>query len=235
MCGDYGDPAAAKETVEIFRWFRSINPQITLGMNTNGSLKTEKFWQDLGDILNREHDYCVFSLDGLADTNHIYRRNTNWDKIIRNVKAFVAAGGRAHWDMLIFKHNQHQVNQAADLAEQLGFVTFRAKVSKRFDKKPVEGILPPDNFENNYIQSSQIDCYALKEQSIYLDHRGLFAPCCWLGNNLTDGPLYPSLDHFNKIKTVWQTTPYKTCSRVCSVKEQKTNFTKQWVKEINFR
>ena len=30
MCGTYGDPAAAKHTLEIYRWLRHLNPNITL-------------------------------------------------------------------------------------------------------------------------------------------------------------------------------------------------------------
>jgi MoaA/NifB/PqqE/SkfB family radical SAM enzyme len=40
MCGNHGDPAAGKETLEVYTWFRQINPKITLGMNTNGGLNT---------------------------------------------------------------------------------------------------------------------------------------------------------------------------------------------------
>ena len=35
MCGNYGDPIVAKETSEIFEWFRSINSNMTFGMHTN--------------------------------------------------------------------------------------------------------------------------------------------------------------------------------------------------------
>jgi MoaA/NifB/PqqE/SkfB family radical SAM enzyme len=53
MCGNYGDPAAGKNTLEIFRYFRSINPTITLGMNTNGGLRSIDWWQELAEILNQ--------------------------------------------------------------------------------------------------------------------------------------------------------------------------------------
>lgn len=234
MCGIYGDPAAAKDTIEIFRWFREINPNITLGMNTNGSLKTKKFWEELGEILNRETDYCVFSLDGLEDTNHIYRRNTVWPKIIENVTSFISTGGRAHWDMLIFKHNQHQVTQAQELAKELGFVIFRSKVSKRFLTKPIEGLDPPD-IAVEHIQSDQIDCYALNESSIYMDYQGLFYPCCWLGGkNLAEAKI-SDINQFEKIEQIYYTTPFEVCKRTCSKKDNKTRFTNQWTTEISFR
>ena len=84
MCGVYGDPAAHVGAIDIYDWFRDLNPEITLGMNTNGSMRNTEWWTDLGHRLSRERDYCVFSIDGLEDTNHIYRRRTQYKKIMEN-------------------------------------------------------------------------------------------------------------------------------------------------------
>jgi ubiquinone/menaquinone biosynthesis C-methylase UbiE len=48
------------------------------------------------------------------------------------MKAFIAAGGRARWDFLIFEHNQHQVEEAEALATKWGFEKFVAKKTGRF-------------------------------------------------------------------------------------------------------
>ena len=75
MCGNYGDPAAGYYTMDIYRYFRKINPDIVLGMNTNGALQTTFWWHELGKLFNQLQDYVVFSIDGLADTNATYRKN----------------------------------------------------------------------------------------------------------------------------------------------------------------
>ena len=97
-CGNFGDPAAAKDCFQIYQWFKSVNPRITLGMNTNGGLRTRFWWQEMADIMSGPLDYVVFSIDGLADTNHIYRRNVNWSTLMSNAEYYIAAGeiGRAH-------------------------------------------------------------------------------------------------------------------------------------------
>lgn len=144
MCGNYGDPASAPECLNIFRYFREINPNIGLGMHSNASLRNKKWWEELGSILNRDRDYCYFSIDGLKDTNHIYRVNTDFEKIIENAKSFISAGGRAHWEYLVFEHNEHQVEEARQLASELRFVSFREKVSMRFEYMPqITHIKPP--------------------------------------------------------------------------------------------
>lgn len=37
MCGNLGDPIVAKDTLEIFRYLRENNSEMTLQMHTNGS------------------------------------------------------------------------------------------------------------------------------------------------------------------------------------------------------
>ena len=76
----------------------------------------------------------MFGIDGLEDTNHIYRQGTVFKQIIRNVKAFIQAGGRAQWDFIVFKHNEHQVEKAGELSKKLGFEIFSIKRSNRFYK-----------------------------------------------------------------------------------------------------
>ena len=33
----------------------------------------------------------IFSVDGLRDTNHLYRQGVNWDNVERNMQAFINA------------------------------------------------------------------------------------------------------------------------------------------------
>jgi len=100
MCGNYGDPAAGKNTLDIFQEFRKIIPDIVLGMNTNGGIQTTFWWYELAKIMNQPQDYVVFSIDGLESTNGTYRKNVVWNKLMSNARSFVEAGGSAHWDML---------------------------------------------------------------------------------------------------------------------------------------
>jgi MoaA/NifB/PqqE/SkfB family radical SAM enzyme len=227
MCGNYGDPAAGRNTLEIYRYFRSINPTITLGMNTNGGLRNIDWWRELASILNQPHDYVVFSIDGLADTNHIYRVNVKWDKVLENAKEFICAGGSAHWDMLVFEHNQHQVNNAETIAGMLGFKWFRAKVSKRHAVTPISFLNPPASWQDPVVRSGTIVCHALKESSVYISARGVVYPCCWLGYNTNH-----TLDKFDSIKNNWNTAPLKICRDNCIQNTNGTSFTNQWQKEI---
>jgi len=225
MCGDYGDPAAGKYTIEIYRWLRSINPDIVLGMNTNGALQNKDWWQEIAAIMVHPQDYVVFSIDGLEDTNHVYRVNCNWTKLMENSSAFIKSGGPAHWDMLVYQHNQHQVDAAEKLAHQMGFKWFRAKISKR----PIVNQLEfPIGWSKLDSATGPIQCHALQEQSIYIDAQGRVSPCCWLGSRQSN-----FVTDFNEVQASWNTkNPNPVCKSACSTRSNKTNFSLQWQREI---
>ena len=234
MCGDYGDPAAGKHTLEIYRYFRKINPTITLGMNTNGGLRSVNWWRELAEIMYRDvpypQEYVIFSIDGLADTNHIYRVNVDWEKVMANAQAFVAAGGRAHWEMLVFEHNQHQVDQAEQTAKDMGFKWFRAKVSKRFKTHPVEFLKPPTAWKDPNVNKGKIDCQAIKESSLYISAKGIIYPCCWLGISEN------SIDKFDSVQKSWSgSAPNNICALTCTKNILGTSFTNQWQREVEFQ
>jgi len=225
MCGNYGDPAAGKHTLNIYQEFRKLNNRIVLGMNTNGALQNTLWWHELGRIFNQSQDYVVFSIDGLEDTNSTYRVNVNWSKLMANVEAFVSAGGSAHWDMLVYRHNQHQVDACKQLARYMGFRWFRAKVSKRGFSDRLE---QPIGWNNTRITGTTIDCHALNEQSAFIDAQGRLSPCCWLGsrqlNFITD---------FDQIQKSWSSSsPNTVCLDTCGTVNSNTNFANQWQQNI---
>ena len=131
MCGNLGDPIVARDTLEIFKYFREHNKDMWLSMNTNAGAKNEEWWRELAKVFGRM-GAVIFSVDGLRDTNHIYRQGVVWDNVERNMQAFIDAGGRARWDFLIFEHNQHQVKEAEALAWEWGCEKFIAKKTGRF-------------------------------------------------------------------------------------------------------
>ncbi len=224
MCGNYGDPAAGRYTLDIYRHFRKINPTIDLGMNTNGAIQNTPWWQELGEIFHRDRDYVVFSIDGLADTNHIYRQGVIWDKLIENVQSYIATGASAHWDMLVYQHNEHQVELCEQLARDLGFSWFRAKISKR---PLTQSLQYPIHWTQPMIQKQSINCHALKEQSFYIDAQGRKSPCCWLGSRQRD-----FVTDFDHIQRSWSIDPDPVCAMNCGTDHVTTNFDQQWQRNI---
>ena len=242
FCGNVGDPASAPELIEIIKYFKKHNDKITIGLNTNGGLKTTEWWTRLGHTLQGHLDYCVFSIDGLEDTNHVYRRNVRWMKIMENVQSFIATGASAHWDMLVFEHNKHQVEEAKELADQMGFTWFRTKETDRWDTytqdlgiQPVNDYQPPSYGRN-------ISCEKDRDNSVFLDYTGKYWPCCHMAEaylNKIGFELHSDIrEHDNnellrEYKARLTTdTPFYICKRACGTTSGKRS---QWKNETQIR
>lgn len=126
--GTIGDFITNPEGLEIVEYFRQSAPSASIMINTNGSARNASWWKRLATIPKVTVN---FAIDGLIDTHHLYRRNTNWQKIIDNATTYIQAGGRAEWTMVIFDHNKHQVDQCRQLSKTLGFKSFLARNSDR--------------------------------------------------------------------------------------------------------
>lgn len=133
LCGVHGDPVAARSFNQALAWFRQVNPGLAIEVYTNGALRPARWWADLarGSPMLK----VVFAIDGLGDTHEIYRRGASFDKVVENARAFIDAGGRAQWDFLVFRHNEHQVDEARRRAGEWGFTAFVPKFSGRFYRR----------------------------------------------------------------------------------------------------
>lgn len=128
--GSYGEPVASKHL--DYAIDKLLTNPISLQMFTNGSLRHSSWWRELGYKLSQTGSEVIFSIDGLEDTNSLYRVNSHFGKIMENARAYIQAGGRARWDFLVFHHNHHQVEQAKSLAQKMGFQRFQEKRTARF-------------------------------------------------------------------------------------------------------
>jgi MoaA/NifB/PqqE/SkfB family radical SAM enzyme len=229
ICGVFGDPAAGQHTMDIVRWFRRHNPLAAVSINSNGGLRSTGWWRDLAKLLRHPRDHVTFSIDGLEDTNHLYRRQVQWSVLINNVRAFISAGGPAHWDMLAFAHNEHQIDQCEALARDLGFRYFRVKVSRRNHNQgmpvvPVsqqwQTMLMPKNMREHPdfgYKNKNNQCPVVHERSLYVAATGEVLPCCQLGKEIfskTDElkALLATTD-FQGIVDRWKDRPYSTCEQ----------------------
>lgn len=151
-CGTYGDGAINPECFEIFEYIRKNNKNVSLMLHSNGGARNKEFWQELAKL---EVD-VVFAIDGLENTNHLYRRNVSWIKLMENAQSFIKNGGKATWSMLIFKHNQNQINEAREFAKILGFKNFNTRFSGRWSDFDSAG-----NFRN--VDKIKVDNYYIEK------------------------------------------------------------------------
>jgi MoaA/NifB/PqqE/SkfB family radical SAM enzyme len=220
MCGNFGDAIIAKDTLEVFEYFRKCNSDLLLGMHTNAGARKEEWWKELAKILGTK-GYVIFSVDGLEDTNHIYRQNVNWDIVIRSMEAFINAGGKAKWAFIVFEHNEHQIEEARAFSKKLGFKKFQIKKSDRFwnpkthsraatketlemptaKKYQNQVLYQKEQIEKQYgsmetyYDQTKIKCKVVENNSVYISAEGLCLPCCWTGVRMYRG--------FRKSESIW--------------------------------
>tara|TARA_B110000503_G_scaffold43199_1_gene70691 strand:+ start:323 stop:1309 length:987 start_codon:yes stop_codon:yes gene_type:complete len=215
MCGNLGDPIVAKDTLEIYRYLRETNSNISLQMHTNGSGRDSNWWETLASINVR----VVFGIDGLEDTHALYRISTDWNKIISNATAFISKGGDARWDMLVFEHNEHQVETCEQMSKDLGFSMFMKKHTTRFrdgklnvldDSGKTTHILYPTEYSKSMMGSVEkaknettpvISCKAVKDSQLYVAANGTVTPCCWLDQEWYPANAPSRIDYMEKIST----------------------------------
>ena len=87
ICGNYGDSITYSDLHSAIDIFKNSGVKYTR-VYTNGSARNSDWWTTLGEQLSlgNASGEIVFSIDGLEDTNHIYRKNSSWPIIMNSVK-----------------------------------------------------------------------------------------------------------------------------------------------------
>jgi len=162
MCGDVGDPIYCKDYLKIVEYIKKIKSTCHVYTITNGSYKTEKWWQEFASISN-EYDTINFSVDGYdQQSNDLYRVNNNFESIMLGMhtmghrsEAFV------NWAAIYFSFNQDHTQKIVDLAKHNGCDavqwTKSTKFSSKYNQAYGEDLLEPraeyisktDRYERN--------------------------------------------------------------------------------------
>jgi MoaA/NifB/PqqE/SkfB family radical SAM enzyme len=200
FCGNKDEPTMNKDLIPMIKYLREKLPSIEISIGTNGGARSAAWWKELAQF-----DVCVkFGFDGLEDTNHIYRVGVKWEHAIRNMRAYIGAGGRAEWQFIIFEHNKHQIEEAKQMATKEGCVKFFEVISNRAPKKNKEGTaikavndFVPERPKVTHCVAkicSKPNMFNINPGlgSIYITVHGYLIPCCWMGTNLRMRELHAS-------------------------------------------
>ena len=203
-CGNYGDPFMHPDIFEIVKMISFYG--IAQRFDTNGGMRKPDFWKEVGKLPGVAIN---FAIDGLKDTNHIYRVKTDFDRIIANAEAFINSGGHADWVFIVFEHNQHQIDEAKELSKKLGFKSFFTKISTRgfnlargfkTHKKisiPSNKEYQPQELVRGVIEKPVV-CKALYYEQFFLTSDNMIMPCCWVHSEVAKKTygLYRKEDQF---------------------------------------
>jgi sulfatase maturation enzyme AslB (radical SAM superfamily) len=181
-------------------------------------MRNPEWWSKLAQY-NIE---VIFAVDGFKGKHELYRKNTKFDKVIENLRAFISAGGTARVDSLVFKHNELDVDDLEKYllnlgVEKVNFVSTTrfyemekyevhdnngnveyylepAQIPK-FKKTPSKSLISllDKDFRNTAITNSTIEPKCIVENGIYVDPYGDIFPCCWLGGDYLEHPITEAL------------------------------------------
>jgi len=201
--GDRGDPLMHPNFTELCDTFCQAPSKPKVTVITNGSIRNSEWWEKLGSKKYNNLE-IIFSIDGLEDTNHLYRVGLNFKKIISNASAFIKAGGTAIWKLLVFEHNKHQIDNIKELAKNLGFARLhivgadqtRFKNKDKWKVKYGNNIhyikwvdhmnetifykTTKNNSKKNLKLTNNFICPNLNDGGIYISYENFLIPCCML-------------------------------------------------------
>lgn len=231
LCGRFGDPIMHKDLGELVEWIVGQGKEINI--HTNGSLRTTKWWSDLGKLLKNHPHNIWFAIDGLSGVHEIYRQGTDFNKVIANSEAFVQAGGIATWQFIPFKHNEHQLSDCVKLANKIGFKHFEIIAGARNvytaynyrtnDPYEIEEWSKTTQLNFRYAENKELgveNCVHLKAPALYISASGKFTMCCHF-DSIVDGCESILFDTIEETETLdinneITSNPRPLCVKSCS-------------------
>jgi MoaA/NifB/PqqE/SkfB family radical SAM enzyme len=219
--GAYGDASAASQVLEITDHLTARGVRIAFA--TNGSVRRPDWWRRLGEVMKRTGSRLELHVDGLADTNPLYRVRTSFGQIMKNAEAFIATGARAEWHYIIFRHNEHQIEEAFRLSREMGFAEFILIDTIRFGGRDRFEYRMPDG-ETRFLELptvkaadfagltgqpgdpapdkapgrggvNGIDCKSAAHNRPYISAHGQVSACCWVTGSDEEAGFFAGRGH----------------------------------------
>jgi len=156
ICGTWGDPAMCKDLYEICQYILTVNPYTELTIDSNGSIRPISWWRKLGELSSLCKGSGLirvdFALEGITqEMQEKYRRKTELNKILANIKAFTEGGGGAKGFCVVHRHNQDYLQDILDLGKSVGCETVDFVESNRFSTGPQFHFVN-ENGEDEYLE-----------------------------------------------------------------------------------
>lgn len=201
ICGTESEPTLNPDLGPMICYVKDRQRATLVRVSTNGSTNNQDWWFSMGRLMRKYGSSVqfIFSIDGIGDSHEMYRLGTSYEKTILNAKAFIAGGGSAIWQFLVFRHNEHQVDVGRKLASELGFYDFYLKYSNYFKRDGIERLQyrhmgeqysleestrSQEACEDAAITNTSISCYSFGSREVFIDYEGYLYPCSWFKSSL---------------------------------------------------
>ena len=194
---NWGEPLLNKELIKIINYIKSEKKSVKVITSTNLNVEDNEL---LENLINSGIDKIIVSCDGASqETYGKYRVGGDFDLVVQNMRFLVEKNQKLGnktditWNFLVFKHNEHEIALAKNLASEIG-VNFnlglmRTSLKDEILKPHKEAIERDKNWipdNPDYCAYDKVNCLSKKVlkscrkiwDAIAINWDGLVVPCC---------------------------------------------------------
>ena len=193
----WGEPLLNPDLINIINYAKKNKTNVKIITSTNLNIRNDHL---LSEFIKSGIDEVIISCDGVTAQTYVkYRKGGDFDLVMRNMKFLLAENKRLGmavrliWNFIVFKHNEHEVEDAKQLAAELGIELRIGKMRTSMKdeilgahgksiEKDIDWI--PDNPEYSaYNKEKMITKKIIKTcrkpwQEISVNWDGSIFPCC---------------------------------------------------------
>lgn len=184
LCGTYGEPTLHPDFLNIYKYIKTINPDLVVSIHSNASTHTPEWWKELGEILY-DNDNVFMALNGTEKTHSIYR-TTDFYKVFNNIKSLSSIFPHVHIKTILFDHNYDDIPNLKKILEPLNIEYHDIQRSYLYNDQFKE---PPEIKDRDITSTNRcVQCF-LRGMSLYLNADGNITPCCFI-NSYNNRPMF---------------------------------------------
>ena len=179
LSGAVAEPTLNRYFIDIVEYLIKYTRVV---IDSNGSTHNVDWWAKLGATgVN-----CDFGPDSIKPNNNKYRINSDTDKVIKNIQAFVAAGGVAEWKFIPYAHNEDELEEQKLIAESIGAkFTFIQPRSSWLDNVQNSSAFVDGKDVEPYYDKGTPNSYCklfgnIETRLIEISPEGIVYPCCMM-------------------------------------------------------
>jgi len=213
---NWGEPFLNEEIFDMVLYAKRF--LIHIKIDTNFTIFDEEKAEKL---LNSGLDKIILSIDGASrETYPVYRVGGDFDKVIKNIKILVKKREEMkknkpfiEWQFLVFRHNEHEIEKARKLAEELGVDTigFTAPYVRRLNWLST---LEPFRSKHYEIKDGRIEFKKNKREiicnwlwdGITINSDTSISPCCSVEDAKDD--FFSKFPENESIFSIWNSKKY---------------------------
>lgn len=189
---NWGEPLLNPNIIDVIKTIKKHDIFLSISSNLNVDLTEQK----ADELINSGIDYFICSIDGITQkTYETYRKKGNFNKAFDNLKLLINSKKKfktdapiIEWQFLVFKHNEHEIEQAEKIAKEIDVDKFNL----RAPWCPTEMVSTIDKYNNYIIDNNKqtfkpVDKYCnWLWNAIVINANGSVSPCCSVENEDED-------------------------------------------------